>query len=480
MAQDQLAKPLPHSPDAERAILGAILLDNSYLETALEKLTPSDFFGTINTSYLAGRPDMIPFATREGASAPHQIIFATMMELHEAGLPIDTISMADRLTANRRLDAAGGVAYLEQLQDGMPRVTNVAHYAAIVKEKSHLRGIIHGTQMIQQRALEGLTTANDLAADMDLLVRLASNGNGHAKPKPVTLSDFLMLELKPVSFVIDPILPAQGMALIYAWRGAGKTFFNLEIAAAVAAGGPKCFCWTIPEPRRVLYVDGEMPANELQDRLRKILIGRGMKMPEVARNFELFTPDLVEGHVLNIVTRAGQKLIEDHLEAGTLLILDNLSALGHAPGTSESESESWWPVQEWALSLRKKGITIIFIHHAGKKGEQRGTSAREDLMHTVIGMKKPADYSQHEGLRTEITFEKIRRYQGATGLYPFEIKMETDDRGGVVWFERPLVEIVEARVKELLGMGMKVSEVAEECHLSRYQVYRIQNRLQMK
>jgi hypothetical protein len=460
MAQPGLAKSLPHSLDAERAILGAILKDNAYLETALEKLTAMDFF----------KP-------KDSPSSVHGLLFATMMELQAAGLPIDTITMAERLSSVHKLEAAGGVAYLEQLQDGVPSVTNVAHYASIVKEKSQIRAIIHGTEIIQNKALDGLMSAHELAADMDVLVRLGSNGNGHGRPKPIDFSEYLMTSLKPVSWVINPILPEQALALIYAWRGAGKTFFNLEIALAVATGGPRCFTWEIPEARRVLYVDGEMPANELQDRLKKILIGRGMKMPEPARNFQIFTPDLVEGHVLNIVTRAGQKLIEDHLETGTLLILDNLSALGHAPGSSESESESWWPVQEWALSLRKKGITIIFIHHAGKKGEQRGTSAREDLMHTVIGMKKPADYSQHEGLRTEITFEKIRRYEGAAGLYPFEIKMESDDRGGVRWLQRPLVEIIDARVKGLLGMGMKVSEVAEECHLSRYQVYRIQNRL---
>jgi DnaB-like helicase N terminal domain/AAA domain len=454
MAQPGLAKSLPHSLDAEHAILGAILMDNAAIVPAAEKLTAADFF-----------------------SYENRRIFDTMLKIREAEQPIDLITLVEHLTSIGQLEAAGGAAYVSTLMDGMPHITNVGHYAAIVKEKSQIRAIIHGTEIVQNKALDGLMSAHELAADLDVLVRLGSNGNGHGRPKPIDLEDFILTSLKPVNYVINPILPEQALALIYAWRGAGKTFFNLEIAVAVATGGPKCFCWDVPAPRRVLYVDGEMPANELQDRLQKILIGRGMKMPLKKGMFQIFTPDLVEGHVLNIVTRAGQKLIEDHLEPGTLLILDNLSALGHAPGSSESESESWWPVQEWALSLRKKGITIIFIHHAGKKGEQRGTSAREDLMHTVIGMKKPADYSQHEGLRTEITFEKIRRYEGAAGLYPFEIKMESDDRGGIRWLQRPLVEIIDARVKELLGMGMKVSEVAEECHLSRYQVYRIQNRL---
>lgn len=446
---------MPCSIEAERAILGAVLLDNSYLQAATEKLTPGDFFHD-----------------------HHRRIFSAMIALRDSEKAIDLVTVGEFLQVHNELEAVGGVAYVSQLMDGVPRIVNVVHYAAIVKEKSQVRAIIHGTQIVQNKALDGLMSARELGADLDVLVQLSSNGHGsNATAKPVDIEEFLTMTLKPVSYVINPILPVQGLMLLYAWRGAGKTFFNLEIAVAVATGPGKCFPWAVPEPRPVLYVDGEMPSNELQDRLQKIMIGRGMKLPPRKNMLQLFTPDLVEGQVLNIVTRAGQKLIERYLEPGTLLILDNLSALGHAPGTSESESESWWPVQEWALSLRKKGITIIFIHHAGKKGEQRGTSAREDLMHTVIGMKKPADYSQHEGLRTEIVFEKIRRYEGAAGLFPFELKMESDDRGGIRWLERPLVEIVEARVKELHGMNMKVAEIAEECHLSRYQVYRIINRL---
>lgn len=448
-------KPLPHNLDAERSVLGAILLDNKYLAPAAEQLTPSDFF-----------------------LRDHQILFTEMLAMHEAATAIDLVTLSESLQSHGKMPPPPyGSAYIASLTDGLPRVLNLTHYAQIVHEKALIRRIIHQAANLQEKAWTGLTSPADLAIDLELMAKASSNGHGRARVAPIALTDFLQMELKPAEFVIDPILPSQGMALIYAWRGSGKTFFNLEIAVAIATGGPKLFNWNIPRARRVLYVDGEMPANELQDRLNGIVLGRGMRLPTMKRHFEIFTPDKCEGVSLNIVSAAGQRLIEDHLEGDDVVFFDNLSALGHANDSKESEAESWWPVQEWALRLRKKGITMIFLHHAGKKGEQRGTSSREDLMHTVIAMRRPADYEQHEGLRTEIHFEKLRKYMGAESVYPFELTMQTDQRGAVLWLQRPLKDIIEDRAREMFAKGMKVNEIAEDLHLSRFQVYRLKQKL---
>ena len=59
----------------------------------------------------------------------------------------------------------------------------------------------------------------------------------------------------------------------------------------------------------------------------------------------------------------------------------------------ENEAEGWLPVQDWALGHRRAGRSVLFIHHAGKGGLQRGTSRREDVLDTVIGLRRPTDYS---------------------------------------------------------------------------------------
>ena len=125
-----LERPLPHNLEAERCILGAVLLDNHALNAAVERLRSEDFF--------------LP---------QHRQIFERMVQLGEKQQAIDTITLMEDLSRRGELEAAGGVAYLSQLADGLPRVTNVDHYARIVKEKAVLRGLIYSAAAIQEQAL---------------------------------------------------------------------------------------------------------------------------------------------------------------------------------------------------------------------------------------------------------------------------------------------------------------------------------------
>ncbi|MFY9585345.1 MAG: replicative DNA helicase [Candidatus Acidiferrales bacterium] len=129
--QAALERPLPHNLDAERSVLGAILLDNHVLNVAIEKLRPEDFF-----------------------LEQHRRVFQQMIALGEAQHAIDLVTLTDELHRHGELEAAGGAAYLAQLVDGVPRITNLEHYARIVKEKALLRSLIHSTHAIQQQALE--------------------------------------------------------------------------------------------------------------------------------------------------------------------------------------------------------------------------------------------------------------------------------------------------------------------------------------
>src|SRR5271163_2375662 len=127
-----LEKPLPNNLDAERSVLGAILLDNNALNTAIENLRAEDFF-----------------------LDQHRRVFTQMIALGEAQQAIDLITLTEELHRRGDLEASGGAPYLASLADGMPKVSNVEHYARIVKEKAMLRNLIHTTHNIQQRAFEG-------------------------------------------------------------------------------------------------------------------------------------------------------------------------------------------------------------------------------------------------------------------------------------------------------------------------------------
>src|ERR1700704_5475076 len=80
---------------------------------------------------------------------------------------------------------------------------------------------------------------------------------------------------------------------------------------------------------------------------------------------------------------------------------------------------SWLPVQSWALRHRRLGRAVAMLHHAGKGGGQRGTSRREDVLDTVVSLRRPSDYSPDQGARFEVHFEKARGFHGQAAQ-PFE------------------------------------------------------------
>ncbi len=129
-ADSAIERPLPNNLEAERSILGAILLDNHALNAAIEKIRSEDFF-----------------------LSQHRQIFERMIQLGEKQQAIDVVTLMEDLSRRGELEAAGGVAYLSQLADGLPRVTNVEHYARIVKEKAVLRSLIFSASAIQEQAL---------------------------------------------------------------------------------------------------------------------------------------------------------------------------------------------------------------------------------------------------------------------------------------------------------------------------------------
>src|SRR5579862_9187931 len=120
MIDTRVDKPLPHSDDTERALLGSVLLDPTVLSTILDKIAVLDFFQLQNRK-----------------------VFAAISSLYNDQKPIDTVSVMDAL--GRDLEAAGGASYLSSLPDGLPapRVKNVLHYIQNIQRDAKLRNMIH-------------------------------------------------------------------------------------------------------------------------------------------------------------------------------------------------------------------------------------------------------------------------------------------------------------------------------------------------
>ena len=248
--------------------------------------------------------------------------------------------------------------------------------------------------------------------------------------------------------------------MIHATRGVGKTYLVLCIAEAVRRGGT-VLGWHADNPSGVLYLDGEMTANSLQARLREL--GMFSDSPAPAP-LKIVTPDFQRGGMPDLATAEGQALV-DHLIDDTirLVIVDPISALVRTG--EENTAEGWLPVQDWALGLRARGISVLFVHHSGKSGLQRGTSRREDVMDSVLNLRRPKGYSAEEGAVFEVHYEKSRGFYGDNAR-PFEARLIKDDTGAIAWERRDLNDRPLDLVVKMMNDGKLQKDIAAELGVS--------------
>ncbi len=284
--------------------------------------------------------------------------------------------------------------------------------------------------------------------------------------RAIDLSEFLAMALPAREIVLAPWLPSQGLAMIHAPRGVGKTFLAISIAYAVASGGT-FLKWTAPTPRGVLFIDGEMPQVVMQERVAAVAASVDYEQQAPLR---IITPDQQNYAMPDLATPEGQEAVNAHITDDiSMVIVDNLSSLVRTG--KENEAESWEPVQAWALGLRKLGKSVLLIHHSGKAGQQRGTSRREDVLDTVIVLKRPAAYKPQDGAVFEVHVEKARGIYGEDTA-PFEAKLTTDHDGRQIWVTRPVEDAKRERAFELLDTDMNQADVARELGVNRSTISR--------
>jgi replicative DNA helicase len=220
-------RPLPHNLEAEKSVLGAILLQNDALNHAAELIDARDFY-------------------RDA----HRRIFDKMVTLSERGEAIDLVTLREELGRSGELDEVGGPAYITALVDGVPRSSNVEYYARIVKEKSTLRSLIYSANRI-------ITTAYEAEQDADLILDDAEKSifaiaedrirAGFVPLRDLVQGSFATIEKLhegkglvlgvPTGFSdLDEItsgLQASDLVLVAARPSMGKTSFVLNIAEYV-------------------------------------------------------------------------------------------------------------------------------------------------------------------------------------------------------------------------------------------------------
>jgi replicative DNA helicase len=239
---------LPASPDAEKAILGAVILNNELAYQALTILRNEHF-------YLDA----------------HRRIFRCIEEMSDTGKPIDTLTLTDELGRSRELESVGGVAYLSTLTERVPRRTAIDHYLKIVRDKAMLRSVIHAAAGMSAQALEETDTAEEVVSAAECsLSELRADRAQHAEAH---ISTFIMQAAERLHQPLERNLVGHTTGLssldrattgirngelwiVGALPGRGKTAFGMQVAAANAQKG-------IP----TLFFSLEMDRDQLSDRL---------------------------------------------------------------------------------------------------------------------------------------------------------------------------------------------------------------------
>jgi putative DNA primase/helicase len=289
----------------------------------------------------------------------------------------------------------------------------------------------------------------------------------------INAHDFLRIPFPERQMLLAPVLPRQGLCMLHAKRGIGKTFISLSMAYAVASGGKMFDRWEALQPARVLFLDGEMPARTLQERLAAIAAGSAQELP--AHDYlRILTPDMQPGPMPNLATRSGQKAVAPFLDGVDLVVMDNLATLARH-GRSNDE-ESWLPVQEWLLGLRRRGVSVLMIHHQGKGGDQRGTSAKEDILDTAISLDRPPDYHPDQGARFEVHLTKARGICGEEAK-SFEAQLSIANQV-LTWTARDIEDAGLERLRDLLAEGYSIRDAAEEMGWSKSKVGRMKKKLE--
>lgn len=220
---------------------------------------------------------------------------------------------------------------------------------------------------------------------------MSSLSNTKPPLRHVSLADLLAKNLPKRDHLLSPWLREQESCLVWAAAGVGKTMFTLSLALAIAGGGT-LMGWSSPRPRRVLLIDGEMPEDDLQDRLR-MLAGtvEGINMAEAGANLSILArhsqdPDTAfpdfgdeDEHDRNL------KLIRSYRP--DVVILDNLSTL--ATVANENDTAEVQKVVKFLARLKQARIGCFVVHHANKGGQQfRGNTMLATTFEVILGLKQ--------------------------------------------------------------------------------------------
>ena len=371
-----LERGLPASVDAERSILGAILLENTHYNEAAEKISSEDF-----------------------ALDSHQRIFQRMAELIDSGRAVDIVTLAEELSRRKEVEAVGGVAYLASLTEGLPRRLSIEEYVRIVKDKSMLRQIITVSSSAMTEAADQTDDALEVLNRAEsALLEVSDRGitRGFEDIHTIVRDSFgtidaiwshkrevtgLATYFKDFDEMTSGLQPAE-LVIIAARPSMGKTAWAINIAQnAAIRGGKVVGVFSLEMSKESLL--RRMLASEAFVNMRKIQTGFVSrddqdKLLEAAARLTECKLHIDDTPAISLAEmRAKTRRLKQKMGALDLIVVDYLQLMsGSVPGSSkrqENRTQEVAAVSRGLKALAKEmRVPVIALSQLSRASEQRG------------------------------------------------------------------------------------------------------------
>ena len=357
---------LPHSPEAERDVLGAILQNCAGTNEALQRLTPSHF------------------------SVPeHATIYRRLKTLVVDGNRPDVVTLVDSLEAHQEIDKVGGIEYVSKLGDGMPQLCQIMSWVSIVETKARLR---ERARFFQQ-GLEMVVGANGNGDE--ILKQTHEMISAHlmdevAQKRIVTFlsgEDLAKATTESVHWIVNGFVATGGITELGAKVKMGKTTLAMALVRAVLdgltfLGGP-----TSKTP--VVYLTEQPPVSFREAMVRADLLGRS----------EFFVLSHVAVRGMPWAQVAAHAMAKCKSAGAGLLIVDTLPQFAGLVGDSENNSGDALAAMQPLQQAAAEGIGVILIRHERKAGGEvgdsgRGSSAFAGAVDIVLSLRRPEGNSR--------------------------------------------------------------------------------------
>src|ERR1700687_4183190 len=373
------AQSLPANIEAERSILGAILLDNLAYNQAAEHLKPEDFL-----------------------LDSHRRIYSRMMDLAESSRAIDHLTLAEELQRHAEFEPIGGYAYISGLLDGVPDRPSIEHYIKIVRDKALLRGLIHAATSAIARASEQSDLAEDILNDTEAQIFQLSEkriGRGFMGVQEIVRESFGSIDallqrgqrITGLATHFDDLdsmtcgLQRSDLVIVAARPSMGKTAFAMNIAENAAIEDGKTVAVFSLEMskeallQRMLCSVAKVDSHRFrtgslwQDDTRKVQ--RAMEKLAQAPIYIDDTPGIAVGEM-----RAKARRLKQSKGALDLIVVDYLQLMSGGGKRYENRTQEVSAISRGLKALAKElAVPVVALSQLSRAPESRGGDHRPQL-----------------------------------------------------------------------------------------------------